>query len=267
VDFLVRFPRHERPRLENPKHVRKLLQTVERSDRKLVSFSRNVVGIASGEMPERKSTAEFIGEYGFLRLGEDLVCSFSDGNFSSSDRRPILVNLEEALLETRLEPLSQHELYQIVSHIVINASRSRHGCTIVIDLGPRPMEIAGQRLEEPIDLRHTHFLELTKSLAKVDGALHVGADLHLYGFPCPVKIVREGPGSTQRSGLRPSMSMLSSWSYPQTGPFPSFKGGWRFRHDVNGNPCQNPHQHRPRYKNGLNILALEPIMMGEVQIR
>ena len=27
-------------------------------------------------------------------------------------------------------------------------------------------------------------LELAKSLAKVDGALHVGSDLHLHGFAC-----------------------------------------------------------------------------------
>jgi hypothetical protein len=46
------------------------------------------------------------------------------------------------------------------------------------------MSISGQRLAQPIDLLQPHPLELAKSLSKVDGALHIGRDSHLYGFAC-----------------------------------------------------------------------------------
>ena len=184
LQFLIRFPRLERPRLKNSKHIRKLLQAVERSDRKLVSFGKRAEGIATGEMPERRSTADFRGEYGFLSLAGKPVCSFSDGSVYSSTRRPNLVYLEEALLETDLDPSSRHDLYQIVLSIVLKAGEQRHGCTLIIDLNDQPMEIAGQQLENPIDLQQAQLLALAKSLAKVDGALHIGSDLHLHGFAC-----------------------------------------------------------------------------------
>ena len=45
-------------------------------------------------------------------------------------------------------------------------------------------QMSGQGLEHPIDLEHPHFLELAKSLAKLDGALHISADNHLHRFSC-----------------------------------------------------------------------------------
>ena len=184
LQFLIRFPRLERPSLKNSKHIRKLLQAVENSDRKLISFGKRAEGIATGKMPKRRSTADFRGEYGFLRLAGKPVCSFSDGCVYSSTRRPNLVYLEEALLESRMEPSSMHNLYQIVSSIVLKAGEQKHGCTLVIDLNDQPIEIAGQQLEQPIDLQQVQLLELAESLAKVDGALHIGSDLHLHGFAC-----------------------------------------------------------------------------------
>ena len=135
-------------------------------------------------MPERRSTADFRGEYGFLRLAGKSVCSFSDGSVYSSTRRPNLVYLEEALLESHLDTSSRHDMYQIVSGIVLKAGEQKHGCTLVIDLNDQPIEIAGQQLEHPIALQQAQLLELAKSLAKVDGALHIGSDLHLHGFAC-----------------------------------------------------------------------------------
>ncbi len=35
-----------------------------------------------------------------------------------------------------------------------------------------------------MDLQKNHLLNLAKSLAKVDGALHLRGDLHLHGFAC-----------------------------------------------------------------------------------
>jgi hypothetical protein len=184
LHFVVRFPRFERPILKNFKHVRKLLQAVENSDRKLISFGKNVVGIATGNMPVRRSTANFRGEYGFLSLAGKPVCSFSDGSVYSSTRRPNLVHLEEALLESNVDTPVSHDLYKSVSSIVYNAATQKHGCTLVIDLNAQPIEISGQQLEHPLDLHQPQLLQLAKSLAKVDGALHIGADLRLHGFAC-----------------------------------------------------------------------------------
>jgi hypothetical protein len=201
LDFVVRFPRFERPMLKNFKHVRKLLQAVEISDRKLVSFGKNVVGIATGNMPERRSTADFRGEYGFLSLAGKPVCSFSDGSVYSSTRRPNLVHLEEALLESNVDPSASHDLYRCVSSIVHNAAMQKHGCTLVIDLNAQPIEISGQQIEHPLDLQQTQLLQLAKSLAKVDGALHIGADFHLHGFACLLD-GRAVPGEDRARGAR-----------------------------------------------------------------
>ena len=184
LNFLARFPKNERPGLKNFKHVRKLLQAVEYSDRKLISFGNNIVGIATGKMPERRSTAHFRGEYGFLALAGRSVCSFSDGNVYSSTRKPNLVHLEEVLIESPLEPSIGQDLFRIVLQIVHKASIGKHGCTVVIDLNRSPIEIAGQKLVDPIDLQEAHLLGLAESLSKVDGALHIGSDMHLHGFAC-----------------------------------------------------------------------------------
>lgn len=184
VDFLVRFPSSARPRLKNFKHVRKLLLAVEDSTRKLVCDGKDVVGIGQGRMPECRITAEFRGGYGFLELSGKPVCSFAHGRFHSSTRRPNLVQLEEALLESRADSSTSHLLFRIVAEIVQDASESKHGCSLILDLNDTPVEISGQRLEKPVDLQRECMLELAKSLSKVDGALQIGADLHLHGFAC-----------------------------------------------------------------------------------
>ena len=184
VDFLVRFPPSERPSLQKHKHVRKLLQAVERSDRKLVSFGNHVVGIAAGDMPKRRSTADFQGDFGFLRLAGQPVCSFSDGKVYSSTQKPNLVNLEEALLEFPMDTSARHTLFKIVKTIVHDAGKEKHGCTLVIDLTPNPVTLSGQPLEHPMDLQEKHLLNLANALAKLDGALHLRGDLHLHGFAC-----------------------------------------------------------------------------------
>ena len=201
LKFLVRFSRHERPELRNLKHVRKLLQTVEYSDRKLISFGRNILGIAIGEMPERNSTADFRGDFGFLSLGGELICSFSDGKVYSTTRRPVLVDFEETLLETDLSSSDIHDLFRIVSEIVYAISITRHGCSIIVDLNDKQVDISGQLLEVPIDLREEQFLQLAKSLAKVDGGIHIAKDLHMHGFACLMD-GRAVPGEDRARGAR-----------------------------------------------------------------
>lgn len=53
----------------------------------------------------------------------------------------------------------------------------------------------------PLDLRKPYMLNMTKSLAKVDGALHLGADLHLHGFASLLD-GRSYPGEDRARGAR-----------------------------------------------------------------
>jgi hypothetical protein len=184
VDFIAKFPPMEQPALENFKHTRKLLQSVEDSRCKLISDGQHIVGIAHGEMPKSRITADFRGRHGFLSLNGDVVCSFSDGSFHSTTHRAKMVQLEETLLESRLEPSAVHEMFKIVSRIVHTAEDKKYGCTLVIDLNGPPVEIAGQTLEKPLALDQEQYVALAEDLAKVDGALHLGADRRLHGFAC-----------------------------------------------------------------------------------
>lgn len=201
IDFLIRFPLFERLSLSNYKHSRKLLLAVENSDRKVVSDGVKIVGIAAGSMPKCHITADYRGGHGFLRLSENLVCSFSEGRFQASTRKPKLVILEEVLLGSHIDPSSIHLLFRIVSEIASRARDSHYGCSIVIDLNESCTPISGQKLESPVDLREQRFLDLAKSLAKLDGALHIRADLHLHAFAC----LMDGsavPGENRARGAR-----------------------------------------------------------------
>lgn len=184
LSFLARFPVMEQPRIDHHKHVRKLLQAVERSDRVLVSDGKSIVGITELTLPTFSITADFKGGHGFLYVNDGPVCSFSDGRFQSTTRQAKLVHVEEALLETDIDPSAGSTLFKIVSDIVHSAEIKKHGCTLVIDLDTEPMSISGQQLEMPIDLRISSNLELAKALAKVDGAVHIGRDLQLHAFSC-----------------------------------------------------------------------------------
>ncbi|MCE5335888.1 MAG: DNA integrity scanning protein DisA nucleotide-binding domain protein [Desulfobacteraceae bacterium] len=201
VPFLLRFPQPEKLKLANFKHVRKLILAVENSERRLVSDGRNIIGIAQGLMPECRITADFRGGYGYLRFGGKLVCSFSDGSYHSSDRRPNLVQLEELLIESSLDAAKRDTLFKIVRSLVESASAQRHGATMVIDLGEKPSAISGQYLAYPIELQDGLLLDLAKSLSKVDGAIHIGSDLCLHSFAC-ILDGRSNIGENRARGAR-----------------------------------------------------------------
>ncbi len=184
INFMARFPALEQPALENFKHVRKLLQAVEHSQRRLISDGQSIVGIAAGQMPNYCITAEFLGEHGFLALNGDLICSFADGSFHTKTFLAKLVQLEEALLESNLDNDAMHEMFRIITRIVHTAENAKYGCTLAIDLNQQPIYISGQHLTEPLDLTDEKMLQMATDLAKVDGALHIGADRQLHGFAC-----------------------------------------------------------------------------------
>ena len=184
IPFLAHFCPAEQPTMENIKHVRKLLAAVEQPSLKLVSDGRCVAGIAAEGLPDFTITADFRGGHGFLRVVDDRVCSFADGTYQSNTRRANLVHLEEALLESNLDPETGNTLYKIIAALVHRAEDQKHGATLVLDLNPSPVPISGQCFDRPLDLRDPAILDLAKSLFRLDGALHIGADMHLHGFAC-----------------------------------------------------------------------------------
>jgi hypothetical protein len=184
LEFIVRFPESDTPVLENYKHVRKLLMSVEDNARVLVSDGKRIFGIASGELPYFCIAADFHGQYGFLNVYDQPLCSFSDGNFHSTTHRAKLVQVEEALLESDLDDESSHLLFQLIARLVHYAQEAHFGCTLVIDLNRAPVFISGQTFHAPLDLRDTENFRLAQSFSRVDGALHIGRDLRLHGFAC-----------------------------------------------------------------------------------
>ncbi|MDH3329116.1 MAG: DNA integrity scanning protein DisA nucleotide-binding domain protein [Desulfobulbaceae bacterium] len=184
MNFLVRFREEERPQLGNFKHVRKLLLTVEQTDYKLLSDGKAILGIISDALPEFSLSAKFFVRHGFLGINKQRVCSFSDGSFHSTTHLAKLVELEEALIDSNLSPSAGSSIYKIVASLVHYSQHRKHGCTLVVDLNREPVKISGQTLSQHLDLRQPDFLELAKSLTKLDGALHIGMDSQLYGFAC-----------------------------------------------------------------------------------
>ena len=141
ISLLVEFPISERPLIENYKHVCKLLVAVENSDRKLVSDGKYIVGITIDESPEYAIIADFRGGHGFLRIKDKAICSFSDGSFKSTTHRAKLVQVEEILLESELDDSESSKLFRIISSIVHNAEKYKHGCTLVMDLNKIPLAL------------------------------------------------------------------------------------------------------------------------------
>lgn len=185
VQWLIRFPEVERPFLHNAKHVRKLLLSVEDSTRRLVSDGERVLGIcAQANGLSNRLTVDFQDRFGFLRLGGKSVCSFVDGVYQSTTRKPNLVVLEEALLEAQTGPDQGHALFQMASAIVDQARKEGFGCTLVLDPGASLPPMAGQHVDPPLHLDDPQHLDLAKSLAKLDGALHLTGAGQLCAFAC-----------------------------------------------------------------------------------
>ncbi len=184
ISFLAHFSESEQPSIENIKHVRKLLAAVEQSNLKLISDGRCVAGIAVDNLPDFTITADFRGGHGFLKVIDDRVCSFANGTYQSRTRRANLVHLEEALLESTLDSETGSAVFKIVAALVHQAEDQKHGATLVLDLNPSPLAISGQCFDRPLDLHDPAIIDLAKSLFRVDGALHISADIHLHGFAC-----------------------------------------------------------------------------------
>lgn len=184
ISFIAKIQKNERPVISNIKHIRKLLLAVENSDRKLVSDGRIIIGISDTDIPEYVITADFRGDHGFLKLGNKNIASFFDGSFHSTTREAKMVELEELLLDSGLDTEKSTLLFQLISHLVHSAGTGRHGCTLVIDLNRSPVTLSGHMLEPPLSLLEPKNIKLACSLLKIDGAVHITADLCIHGFGC-----------------------------------------------------------------------------------
>ncbi len=184
IDFMARFDQSELPELDNHKHVRKLLQAVQKFRNRLVSNGTQILGIARGRIDAFHLSADFRGLFGFFRVNDQTVCSFADGAYSSATHQAKLFQVEEALLDYDLDSSVRSSLFHIISSIVHYAETEYFGCAVVLDLN-RPISlIAGQNLAQPLDLERSNILDLACDLARVDGALQVGTDRRLHRFAC-----------------------------------------------------------------------------------
>lgn len=215
VRFLARFKSAEQPKLSNYKHVRKLLQAAEHSNRTLISDGKNIIGIAEKDIEYFNITADFEGKFGFLYANHELICSFQDGSYSSNTHRAKLFEVEEALLDFQIEPTTRNDLFKITSALVHNAEDKMFGCTFVLDLAPEPTVIAGQTLTPAIHLTQADKLQLAASLSKVDGALHIRSDLQLHGFACLLDGFRV-PNENRARGARYNSALRFTAQHPDT---------------------------------------------------
>ncbi len=207
LHFLARIKRFERPFTSNIKHVRKLMLSVEYSDRILVSDGNTIIGISDSPVPDYAVSAFFNGDYGFVEIAGEPICSFFDGSFHSTTRRAKLVELEELLFDFKLDPSTSTELFLLVAKLVHIAQNRRHGATIVLNLTDKPVPLSGHILDPPLDLRKEDYFNLASSLIKIDGALHVMSTCDLIGFGClldgkSIPAENIGRGARYNSALR-----------------------------------------------------------------
>lgn len=215
LHYLAKLPKAERPKLDHGKHVRKMLLSVERTQRLLVSDGEHIIGMAQGDLPPGSLCALFNGRHGMLSLDGSPVCSFSDGAFQSTTRRPNLVTLEEALLEWPLDSAQRSTLFATVSRLVAIAGEQKYGCALIIDPYTPLLSLSGHGLEAPMPLAGDERLALAAGLAKVDGALHLSAARNqLCGFAC----LMDGPsfpGEDRARGARYNSALRFTHSHPE----------------------------------------------------
>lgn len=215
IFFLAKFAEDQQPLLKNYKHVRKVLQAVENSDRYLVSDGVRILGICGSDIPAHALSATFQGRIGFLRYNNESICSLIDGTYCGNSHRAKLAEVEEILLDYPLENSIRSNIFKIIEALVHNAQDKGFGCCFVIDLHNSPISIAGQSLTPPLDLQHFPKLNLAGALSKVDGALRIRADLKLHDFACLLDGYRLGVENRAR-GARYNSSLRFSYHHPKT---------------------------------------------------
>jgi hypothetical protein len=245
IPFLARFSPAEQPTMENIKHVRKLLAAVEQSELKLISDGRCVTGIADDSLPDFTITADFRGGHGFLKVVDDTLCSFADGTYQSTTRRANLVNLEEALLESDLDPETGNAVFKIIAALIHQAEDQKHGATLVLDLNHPPVAISGQLLSNkpwtcgnrPSSIWPNPCFGSTVPCISVPTCIFTGLPACWTAAPFRAKTGLAGPGTIRPCGSPPSMPISSSLWSRRTGRYPSFNRESKSALPANGSPC------------------------------
>lgn len=215
IHYMAKFEPQERPLLHDTKHVRKLLQAVEGTHHRLVCDGTHIIGIGAGRLPDYSISAEFLDRHGFVILHDTKICSFADGNLHSSNREPILVALEEALVEMRWPPHPIYGVMRTVLGIVKSAQDRQHGCALILDYGTPLADTSGQHLTSALNLRRLAELDLAKTLARVDGALHIDIrTLRLVAF-ATLMDGKAVPGENRARGARYNSALRFSAEHPE----------------------------------------------------
>ena len=183
--FLIRFPENESPLLENYKHVRKLLLAVENSSRKLVSDGLRILGVTNGGLPRFCVVADFRGRHGFFTAQTNPgFAAFPTAASIPPPIRPSWFRWKRRCWN-RAWTLGIRRFCSRSWRTWYMPPRSKNTAAPWSSTSTRPRSaISGQGLGTPVDLRESKFLDLAKSLARVDGALHIGSDCRLHGFAC-----------------------------------------------------------------------------------
>lgn len=215
VLFLAKFDEDQQPQLVNFKHVRKLLQAVENSNRYLVSDGQKILGISNSKPPAHSLTVNFQGKIGFVHYNNEIVCSFADGSYKANSHQARLVEIEEILLDYPLDSETRASFFKIVEALVHNAQDNGFGGSIIIDLHNSPISLAGQAVSPPLDLQQFTKLKLACALTKVDGALHIRSDLKLHGFACLMDGYQLNHENRAR-GARYNSALRFTYHHPKT---------------------------------------------------
>lgn len=215
MNMPVVFDKDSAPAFDHPKHVRKLLQTVEGTDRYLLSDEQKILGILEGPVPALAISASFQEGRGDLTIGDELVCTFSDGRYSSLRRGADLTCLDEALKKCGVVIPQQTLLIESVKRFIGAALRERHGCTLLIDLRENPEEIGGYKLATPLSISSEKNQIMAANLAKLDGALHFSKDCNLLAFSCLLD-GRRSKAEDRSRGARYNSALRFTETYPAT---------------------------------------------------
>lgn len=180
---MVFSPHQELPRLADTKHSRKLL-TLSDSVRCLVSdgeFVRGIMPILL-EPPENALIAEFQAGQGVLTVGSEAICGFVEGRVTPFAPHVNLHDLRVRLRELQVSSSRLESLIKVVENVLDYAREQRFGCTICLDFSSEPSRLKGEYFETPIDARSN--IDLVRSAASIDGALHMDKNGYLLGFAC-----------------------------------------------------------------------------------
>lgn len=177
-----------RPRLENPKHICKLLLGTS-SDQELVpgpladvhgviSDGESVLGLFDGAPPDPSVVVQFTGQSGSIFCASDAkltqAARFSGFQFFLTEETPPSTILQEVLAQGARADHFVHrgELIEHVVHLSKEAQGARRGCTIVLGEPKKPWT-SGQRLRNPLRLSEGQNRRVAAKLSAIDGAIQV----------------------------------------------------------------------------------------------